>query len=65
MEHGKALTVAVAFLLVSVAALLYLEWWRADELGSLNERVVDLELARRRRERKTTAAPAAPEGAAS
>jgi hypothetical protein len=56
----RALTAAVSFLLLAVAALVYLEWWRADELESLHGRVNELELARQRRARRT---PAAQEGA--
>lgn len=49
---------ALTFLLVAVAALCYLEWWRQGELQFLSERVDELEQARQRRRKPPTEATA-------
>lgn len=54
---GRALTFTVGCLLLAVAALLYLEWWRAGELEVLNGRVADLEQYRRTRDQKPARRP--------
>lgn len=45
----------VGVLLLATAALCLLQWWQADELGSINRRVNELELARRKRRTAGTA----------
>lgn len=50
---------ALTFLLVTVAALCYLEWWRQGELQFLSERVDELEKKRRQRTRSTVTEPTA------
>ncbi len=49
------LELACAVCLLAASVLLYLDWWRNRELEDMSRRVSELELARQKRQRRTTA----------